>query len=151
MHQQQRVTRRLLALAVAGLLLFATAACGSSGDDESSSGDSSSTTAAAGSSTDYGSTDTTSASASDTPAEPTAPVIEDFSFTPDPIEIVAGDSVTWTNRGQNTHTVTADDDSFDSGNIDAGATFEQSFDEVGDFTYHCNIHSSMTGTVTVTS
>lgn len=151
MHQQRRVTRRLLALAVAGVLLFAVAACGSSGDDESSSGDSSTTTAAAGSSTDYGSTDTTSASASDTPAEPTAPVIEDFSFTPDPIEIVAGDSVTWTNRGQNTHTVTADDGSFDSGNIEAGATFEQPFDEAGEFTYHCNIHTSMTGTVTVTS
>ncbi len=151
MHQQRRVTRRLFALAVAGVLLFAVAACGSSGDDESSSGDNSTTTAAAGSSTDYGSSDTTEASASDTPAEPTAPVIQDFTFTPDPIEITAGDTVTWTNRDGFAHTVTADDDSFDSGNIDPDGTFEQTFDEAGDFTYHCNIHTQMTGTVTVTS
>ena len=45
--------------------------------------------------------------------------------------------------------MTADDGSFDSGNLAPGATFSQSFSTPGTFTYHCNIHSSMTGTVTV--
>jgi plastocyanin len=47
------------------------------------------------------------------------------------------------------HTVTADDDSFDSGTLSNGDTFEQTFDEAGEFAYHCEIHSSMTGTITV--
>jgi len=143
MDQRRRISRRLLALAAAGLLVLGLAACGSD-DDDSSSGDTTATTAAGGS------TDTTAAEASDTPAEPTAPVIENFTFVPDPIEVTVGDTVTWTNNDGTTHTVTADDDSFDSGNLDSGATFPQTFDEAGEFSYHCNIHSSMTGTVTVT-
>ncbi len=144
---------RLLAFAATGLLVFGAAACGSDSDsDESSSGDTTATSAA-DSGTDYGdsgdTTDTTAADASDTPAEATAPVISDFSFVPDPISITAGDTVTWTNEDGFAHTVTADDDSFDSGNIDGGATFEQTFDEAGEFTYHCNIHPQMTGTVSV--
>jgi plastocyanin len=152
MDRQRIPSRRLLALVMAGLLLFGAAACGSSDDDETSTGDTTATTAA-DSSDPYGddTTDTTAADASDTPAEATAPVIQDFTFVPDPIEIEAGDTVTWTNDDGFAHTVTADDDSFDSGNIDPDGTFEQTFDEAGEFTYHCNIHSQMTGTVTVNS
>lgn len=145
---------RLLAFAATGLLVFGTAACGSDSDsDESSSGDTTATSAA-DSGTEYGdttdTTDTTSADApSDAPAEATAPVISDFAFDPDPISITVGDAVTWTNEDGFAHTVTADDDSFDSGNLDSGATFEQTFDEAGEFTYHCNIHPQMTGTVSV--
>lgn len=144
-------TARLLALAVTGLLVLGAAACGSDSDgDESSSGDTTATSAA-DSGTDYGdTTDTTSADApSDAPAEATAPVISDFAFDPDPISITVGDTVTWTNEDGFAHTVTADDDSFDSGNLDSGATFEQTFDEAGEFAYHCNIHPQMTGTVSV--
>ena len=32
---------------------------------------------------------------------------------------------------------------------DGGGTFEQTFDEAGEFAYHCNIHPQMTGTVSV--
>ncbi|MBL8776631.1 MAG: cupredoxin family copper-binding protein [Acidimicrobiales bacterium] len=151
--EHRSTAARLSALAFAGLLVFGAAACGSDGDsDESSSGDTTATSAA-DSGTDYGdsgdTTDTTAADASDTPAEATAPVISDFSFIPDPISITVGDSVTWTNEDGFAHTVTADDDSFDSGNLDGGATFEQTFDEAGEFAYHCNIHPQMTGTVSV--
>jgi len=151
MDRPRRTGHRLLALGAAGLLVLGLAACSS--DDESSSGDTTTTAAAAGSGTDYsGSTDTTSADApSDAPAEGTAPVIQNFAFDPDPISIAVGDTVTWTNEDGTTHTVTADDDSFDSGNLSSGDTFSQTFDEAGEFTYHCNIHSSMTGTVTVNS
>ena len=130
--------------------MFGAAACGSDSDSDESSSDTTATSAA-DSGTDYGdTTDTTSADApSDAPAEATAPVISDFAFDPDPISITVGDAVTWTNEDGFAHTVTADDDSFDSGNLDSGATFEQTFDEAGDFTYHCNIHSQMTGTVSV--
>ena len=75
----------------------------------------------------------------DAPAEAT--VIGDEGFgAPTRISITVGDEVTWTNNDGTAHTVTADDDSSDSGNLDSGATFPQTFDEAGEFAYHCNIH-----------
>jgi plastocyanin len=74
----------------------------------------------------------------------------DFGFDPTSITVKAGSSVTWTNTGSATHTVTADDASFDSGNFASGATFSQTFAKAGTFAYHCKIHASMHGTVIVT-
>jgi plastocyanin len=76
--------------------------------------------------------------------------IVDFAFDPASVEVRSGDTVTWTNTGAAPHTVTADDGSFDSGQLAPGATFSQTFDARGDFTYHCEIHPQMTGTVSVT-
>ncbi|HEY7801760.1 MAG TPA: plastocyanin/azurin family copper-binding protein, partial [Dehalococcoidia bacterium] len=74
------------------------------------------------------------------------------SYAPNPITINVGDSVTWTNNGPTTHTVTSDSGSamsFDSGNLPAGQTFTETFPAAGTFTYHCTIHPSMTGSVVV--
>ncbi len=74
------------------------------------------------------------------------------SFGPNPVTINAGDSVTWTNNGPTTHTVTSDSGSamsFDSGKLAAGGTFTEAFPTAGTFTYHCTIHPSMTGSVIV--
>jgi plastocyanin len=78
-----------------------------------------------------------------------AVTIQDFKFSPDAITVPVGATVTWTNADSTQHTVTADDGSFDSGPLDSGATFSQTFATAGTFTYHCNIHSNMTATVTV--
>jgi plastocyanin len=48
------------------------------------------------------------------------------------------------------HTVTADDDSFDSGQLAKNASFSHTFTEVGVVPYHCENHPQMTGKVTVT-
>ena len=72
-----------------------------------------------------------------------------IAFNPAEITIKAGDTVTWTNDDDTEHTVTSDDDAFDSGDISGGDTFEQTFDEAGEFAYHCSIHSQMSGTITV--
>ena len=61
-----------------------------------------------------------------------------------------GTTVVVRNEDDAGHTFTADDHSFDSGNIEAGGTFEFTFTEAGTFPFHCDIHPSMTGTVTVT-
>lgn len=74
--------------------------------------------------------------------------IKDFEFTPATVTIKVGDTVTWTNNGPSTHTVTADDGSFASGNL-WGDTFSHTFQTVGTFTYHCAISRFMTGTVIV--
>lgn len=76
--------------------------------------------------------------------------IVDFAFEPASVEVPAGSTVTWTNTGAAPHTVTADDGSFDSGQLAPGATFSQTFDSRGDFIYHCTIHPQMTGTISVT-
>ncbi len=75
--------------------------------------------------------------------------IKDFSFQPGSISVAVGSTVTWTNQDTTGHTVTADDGSFDSGTLAPGATFSHTFDTAGTFTYHCNIHHSMTATITV--
>jgi plastocyanin len=75
--------------------------------------------------------------------------IADFAFAPDERDVKVGDSVKWTNSDGATHTVTADDGAFDSGNLAGGKSFSFTFDQAGTFAYHCNIHQSMTGTVVV--
>ena len=78
-----------------------------------------------------------------------AVTIQNFSFGPATLEVAVGTTVTWTNADSATHTVTADDGSFDSNNLATGATFTQTFAKAGTFTYHCKIHTSMKATVTV--
>jgi plastocyanin len=76
--------------------------------------------------------------------------IKDTAFNPTTITVKAGDKVTWTNNDGFAHTVTLDDNSVDSGNVAAGATFANTFATAGTFAYHCKIHSSMHGTIIVT-
>jgi plastocyanin len=75
--------------------------------------------------------------------------IAGFKFDPATLEVTVGTTVTWTNNDSTAHTVTADDGSFQSGKIDPGASWSYTFDTAGTFAYHCEYHSGMTGTVTV--
>ena len=85
--------------------------------------------------------------------------VQDNSFAPDTVTVTPGDTVTWTQSGSNPHSVTADDGSFDSSEncppvcMRNGDSFEHTFDEAGEFGYHCKIHGSpgqgMSGTVVV--
>ncbi len=74
-------------------------------------------------------------------------------FFPSTITVVIGtnDTVTWTNNDIVPHTVTADDGSFSSGNMNPGDTFTFSFTTPGTYQYHCSYHSWMRGTVIVIS
>lgn len=82
-------------------------------------------------------------------AAPNTVTIANMAFTPATITVTPGTTVTWNNNDNMTHTVTADDDSFDSGNIGAGSSFTKMFSVAGTYKYHCSIHPSMLGTVTV--
>ena len=84
-------------------------------------------------------------------ASPGAVSIKDFSFGPDPIVISKGTTITWTNNDSFAHSVVADDKSFSSEKLPAGATFEHKFDTAGTFTYACGIHPSMAQSVVVNS
>ncbi|MCV0392805.1 MAG: multicopper oxidase domain-containing protein [Nitrosopumilus sp.] len=69
------------------------------------------------------------------------------SYYPKITQIQAGDSITWTNKDISVHTVTSNDDLFDSGMMMPGDTFEQTFEEIGLYEYYCMLHPWMTGTV----
>jgi plastocyanin len=75
--------------------------------------------------------------------------IVDFSFRPRSVTVNVGDTVTWTNNGDQPHTATADDGSFDTGNLRSGASGSHTFNSPGTFSYICKPHPFMKGTVEV--
>jgi plastocyanin len=70
-------------------------------------------------------------------------------FAPADLDVLVGTTVTWRNTDRGTHTVTEDEDAFDSGHIRPGGTFSQTFAESGTFRFHCTIHRFMRGSVSV--
>src|SRR3954471_9680653 len=75
--------------------------------------------------------------------------IEFSSYGPSQIDILPGETVTWTNVSVRTHTVTSDRGLFDSGNVDSGGHFAFAFKDVGAYKYHCTIHPSIVGEIDV--
>jgi len=73
-----------------------------------------------------------------------------MTFGPNTLTVAKGITVTFINDDNTTHTVTADDGSFDSGNVAPGATYKHTFNAAGSFAYHCKIHTNMKATVSVT-
>jgi plastocyanin len=73
-------------------------------------------------------------------------------FSPNPIQITAGSTVTWANATGVTHTATSNSGTWTTGNIAPGGTSTAvAFPAAGTFAYHCAIHPSMTGTVIVSA
>lgn len=70
-------------------------------------------------------------------------------FLPDRIEIAAGTTVTWTNNDPLVHTVTADDGSWDSGNIEPTKSFSHTFTQPGEYAVHCTPHPFMKAVIVV--
>ena len=133
-----RRTRAILLVAV--LLTALVAACG--GDDDDDAG------------TDSGTTASTAADEEEEEeeeeeggGEATGIVIEGFAFSG--LEATAGETATVTNNDNTNHTFTADDGSFDTGEIGGGESAEFTAPEAGIYAVHCEIHSTMKGELTV--
>jgi plastocyanin len=75
--------------------------------------------------------------------------IVEFTYEPDPVVVQVGGKVIWQNEDTAPHTATADDGSFDTGTIEKGKLGSATFKEPGTFTYFCEIHPTMHGTVEV--
>ncbi len=98
--------------------------------------------------TDYESPDNGNGGNGDTPGN--LVVMENIAFSPSTITISVGDTVTWRNDDDVAHTVTSDTgDELNSGNLSPGETYQNVFNQAGDYPYHCTIHPVMTGTVIV--
>ena len=80
---------------------------------------------------------------------PNSITIANFQFSPDPLVVSAGATVKVTNRDGTKHTVTAADKSFDTGDLDGGATATITIAKAGTYKIYCNIHNYMTGTIEV--
>ncbi|HEV2138233.1 MAG TPA: cupredoxin domain-containing protein [Nitrososphaerales archaeon] len=77
-----------------------------------------------------------------------------LNFSPATITLIIGlnNTVTFVNRDSVVHTVTATDNSFNSGDVVAGKSWTNTFSAAGNFSYYCIYHSSwMKGKVIVKS
>ncbi len=74
-----------------------------------------------------------------------------FSYSPDQVTVMMGvnNTLTWVNNDNAPHTVTANDGTFDSGNVGSGASYTYTFTAPGTYKYYCAYHSWMVGTVVV--
>lgn len=126
--------RGLAVLALLAAFALVAVGCGGSGDNNPSG---SPTTTAASATTGGGSSGGSAAT------------IQNFAFQPATINAKAGQKVTWTNDDSTTHTVTADNGSFDSGDLSPGKSFSSTLAKSGTIKYHCSIHPFMHGTVSV--
>jgi plastocyanin len=73
------------------------------------------------------------------------------SFSQPSIDVLKGDTVTWSNDSNRQHTVVAADGSFASPTVFSGDTFAHEFDATGTMPYYCSIHPFMRGEVDVHS
>ncbi len=75
--------------------------------------------------------------------------MEGNKFVPEMMKIDSGESVTWTNKDNTSHTVTSKAGLFSSGLIGPGETFNLEFADLGEFAYICTIHEGMEARVVV--
>jgi plastocyanin len=148
MFSRIRIGFIFLLLAVVVGSVFATA-CG--GGEETSTPTPGMTMVPAATATEAPGATATAAATPQIAPQTASVAIKDFEFTPETVTISLGGTVTWTNDGPSLHTVTADDGSFDSGDLSATQTFSHTFQTAGTFTYICSIHPFMTATVIVQS
>lgn len=111
--------------AAAAVVLVAIGVTGCGDDDDTSTGDGGGTT------------------------PPGVVVAEDFSLTD--LTVAPGEEFTLDNQGEAPHTLTADDGSFDTGDVAAGSQSDPltAPDEAGSYAFHCEIHPAMKATLTV--
>ena len=72
--------------------------------------------------------------------------IQNSAYNPADATVMVGGSILWANSDNVVHTVTADNGSFDSGDLQPGTTFGFTFNEIGPHYYHCKYHEK-TGVV----
>ena len=84
------------------------------------------------------------------PAAANVVSIADFAFDAPMLEVPVGTTVEWVNNDSFTHSVVAEDGSFQSEDLAPGDRFTFTFTTPGSFAYLCGIHPSMRGTIVVT-
>jgi plastocyanin len=92
-----------------------------------------------------------------TPAVPSNFIIDvaeingPYSFYPSPATVAFARIIVWRNSDAVTHHVVFDDTSVDTGTLAPGTSSQPITVAPGNWSYHCAIHPSMVGSVTVTA
>lgn len=76
-------------------------------------------------------------------------VIHGFRYAPAVVTANVGDTIVWKNTDIVSHTVTAEDGSFNSGKIAPGTTWKLVAKKRGTHAYRCTPHPNMHGTLVV--
>ena len=143
----------LHAFALTGVALFATAfVCGrylQTLDSAAAGGSAPTTTAPATASAAPAAPASTATVEQPNAAKPATVTIKLMKFATEQIEIRAGDTVEWKNADLTPHTVTSPTKEFDSGPINASASWRHTFAKPGSFPYVCTFHPEMHGVVVV--
>jgi plastocyanin len=81
----------------------------------------------------------------------TAPqvMIDNFVYSPVPLTVKVGTTVTWINHDDIPHTVDSTQGKFKSAALDTDDKFEFKFTEAGEYPFYCRIHPKMTGKIVV--
>jgi plastocyanin len=80
-----------------------------------------------------------------------ARTIRDFSFSPTPLALKAGQTVSITNHDSTDQSATDSGGAFDTGHIAPGTTGTVTITTPGAYDFHCNIHPTMTGEIDVSA
>lgn len=137
-----------LFLAALVALSLGLAACGDSGSSSSSEPETAPASEEANSEAEGEETESEPAPSGKAAKSEKVEIVE-FTYQPDPVVVQVGGKVIWQNQDTAPHTATADDGSFDTGTIEKGKLGSATFKEAGTFTYFCEIHPTMHGTVEV--
>ena len=76
-------------------------------------------------------------------------MIDNFVFSPVPLTVKVGTTVTWINHDDIPHTVDSTQGKFKSAALDTDDKFEFRFTEAGEYPFYCRIHPKMTGKIVV--
>jgi plastocyanin len=75
--------------------------------------------------------------------------IANYAFSPTTLTVRAGATVSVTNTDSTAHTATAESGAFDSGTLKPGRSAHLTLSKPGTYTYLCQFHAFMTGTIRV--
>jgi plastocyanin len=76
-------------------------------------------------------------------------VITDNEFTPGNLQVPVGATVTFSNEGNAVHDAKDDDDRWETDKLSGDELDAVSFDEAGEYTYHCTLHPGMKARIVV--
>ena len=80
---------------------------------------------------------------------PSQVMIDNFVYSPVPLTVKVGTTVTWINHDDIPHTVDSTQGKFKSAALDTDDKFEFHFTEAGEYPFYCRIHPKMTGKIVV--
>jgi len=72
-------------------------------------------------------------------------LVDNFAFSPGVVSVQQGSTVVWINKETAKHTVTADNELFNSETLSVGESYSFTFNETGTFAYYCKFHGDAGG------